>query len=41
METIREKIAYLKGIMDGDTKFGEERVRFMFQKMLGTAGRYL
>ncbi|SRR5690554_555923 len=38
METIREKIAYLKGIMDGDTKFGEERVRFMFQKMLELLG---
>lgn len=34
MDTIREKIAYLKGIMDADPKLGEDRVKFLFQKML-------
>lgn len=34
METIREKVAYLKGMLDADPKFNEERTKFMFEKIL-------
>lgn len=34
METIREKIAYLRGIVDGDSSLQEGRVGFLFGKTL-------
>lgn len=34
METAREKIAYLRGIIDGDPSLKEERIRFLFGKVL-------
>lgn len=34
LETIREKIAYLRGIVDGDSSFQEGRNGFVFSKIL-------
>lgn len=34
METIREKIAYLRGIIDGDPSIKDDRVRFLFERIL-------
>lgn len=34
METIREKVAYLKGMLDAEPKMDEERLRFLFEKIL-------
>jgi len=34
METIREKVAYLRGMLDADPKLGEERIKFVFEKIL-------
>ncbi len=34
METAKEKIAYLRGIIDGDSSLKEERIRFLFEKVL-------
>lgn len=34
LETIREKIAYLRGIVDGDSSFQEGRNGYMFAKIL-------
>jgi ribosomal protein S27E len=34
LETTREKIAYLKGIVDGDPSLKEDRIRFLFGKVL-------
>ncbi|NMA62404.1 MAG: hypothetical protein GX956_11025, partial [Firmicutes bacterium] len=34
METVKEKIAYLRGVMDGDSSLQEGRVRFLFEKTL-------
>ncbi|NLJ80390.1 MAG: hypothetical protein GX335_05135 [Firmicutes bacterium] len=35
MESTREKIAYLKGIIDGDSSLKEERIRFLFENTMG------
>ena len=32
METIREKVAYLKGMLDAEPKMDEERLRFLFER---------
>jgi len=34
LETVREKIAYLRGIIDGDSSLEEGRNGFMFSKIL-------
>jgi len=34
LETVKEKIAYLRGVMDGDSSLQEGRVRFLFEKTL-------
>lgn len=34
MESIKEKIAYLRGIIDGDASLKEERIRFLFEKTM-------
>jgi len=34
METIRERVAYLRGMLDADPKLGEERLRTVFDKIL-------
>ena len=34
MESIREKIAYLRGMIDGDSSIKDDRVRFLFERIL-------
>lgn len=34
MKSISEKIAYLRGIIDGDSSLEEERVRFLFEQVM-------
>jgi phage FluMu protein Com len=34
LETVKEQIAYLRGVMDGDSSLQEGRVRFLFEKTL-------
>ncbi|HHY09171.1 MAG TPA: hypothetical protein GX528_01250 [Firmicutes bacterium] len=34
MKSINEKIAYLRGIIDGDTSLEEERIRFLFEQVM-------
>lgn len=38
MKTVKEKIAYLRGVIDGDSSLKEDRMRFLFKEVLQILG---